>query len=128
MFTSLVVKEMTLNTTAFMLLFLAILSAAKRHHQNHKSYARLLEMLNNGDTENYDAELAKLKSHNSANARKRAPTKQDYEKVALSELRRIRFYLRLLTDKFVPKADQERALKDRLERVKAELAPQKAPK
>lgn len=101
-----------------MLFLLAVVCAARRSH--HRSYAKMLEMLNNGDTENYEVELAKLKSRNSS-AKKRGNEKERFEKAALAELDKISFYMRLLTDKFVPKAEQEKALQQRLQRVKARL-------
>ena len=100
-----------------MLFLLAVVCAARRSHR--RSYAKMLEMLNNGDTENYEVELAKLKSRNSG--AKNRNEKERFEKAALAELDKISFYMRLLTDKFVPKAEQEKALQQRLQKVKARL-------
>lgn len=111
-----------------MLFLLAVVCAARRKRAHHASYAKMLEMLNNGDTENYEAELAKLKSRNSASTKAKPTQKERFERAALAELKTIGFYMQLLTDKFVPKADQERALKRRLDNVKARLAKEKPSK
>ncbi|OHT14391.1 hypothetical protein TRFO_43080 [Tritrichomonas foetus] len=46
----------------------------------------------------------------------------DNAQKSLEELRKIKFYLQLLTDKFVPQEIQEQALKARLDAAKARIS------